>query len=266
MELTTNAENILRFLVDCIKTRAIRAGEPQTYLGYKEIHDHLNLPMAGDTFGTSLSNQGLADLAMWARDNGLPAITGLVVDQTTYMPGNGYWLVNGKDEDFGWWKDQVQKSLEYDWNKLLVKETHNYQGELFAEEVPETPLPFDFEEPKEATSVLSQTYRILRDTELIRRLKFQNQFSCQICGTSISLNNDTKYVEGHHIKPLSQPHNGPDIPQNIICVCPNHHVQLDYGAIPLDKSNLRTNVNHEIGTEYIQYHNNNIWNKLAPKT
>jgi len=40
------------------------------------------------------------------------------------------------------------------------------------------------------------------------------------------------------MEPLGTPHNGPDVYENIVCVCPNHHVLLDYGVIPLDHSLL----------------------------
>jgi putative restriction endonuclease len=37
-----------------------------------------------------------------------------------------------------------------------------------------------------------------------------------------------------HIRPLGAPHNGPDVKENIIiCLCPNHHVLFDSGAITL---------------------------------
>jgi predicted restriction endonuclease len=64
------------------------------------------------------------------------------------------------------------------------------------------------------------------------------------------------YAEAHHIKPLGAPHNGPDVRANILCVCPNDHVLLDYGAIKLYGNHLK-----EVGQEYIDYHNENIYAK-----
>ncbi|MCX5892441.1 MAG: HNH endonuclease, partial [Deltaproteobacteria bacterium] len=60
----------------------------------------------------------------------------------------------------------------------------------------------------------------------------------------------------HHIKPLGSPHDGPDVRENILCVCPNHHVMLDYGVIELDGVQLPG-----IGREYINYHNEHIFGK-----
>ncbi len=127
----------------------------------------------------------------------------------------------------------------------------------------ETPQAKDFNEPAEPNRVLYQNYRILRDTKLARQIKSLHQFKCQICGDTIELSNGTKYAEAHHLKPLGSPHNGPDTAENIICVCPNHHVYLDYGAIRLEKDKLIIHLQHSIGNEYIDYYNKVIFEKSA---
>lgn len=119
-----------------------------------------------------------------------------------------------------------------------------------------TPIAFDIEEPTQPERVKQETYRILRDTNLARNVKIENQFQCELCGHSIKLGNGKPYAEAHHIKPLGSPHNGPDIRSNILCVCPNHHVLLDYGAIRLDAEQLQN-----IKSEYIDYHNTQIFTK-----
>ncbi len=98
-------------------------------------------------------------------------------------------------------------------------------------------------------------YRILRDTEIARFVKRLYDFRCQICSYSLKLNDGSFYAEAHHIKPLGSPHNGPDISSNILCLCPNHHVQLDYGVIQIEKSNLELHLNHSLDDEFIEYHN-----------
>jgi hypothetical protein len=259
MVLAANAEDILQFLVERIKTGSIKPGYPGTYIGYKEIHDFLHLPMIGDTYGISLSFQGLADLAEWARDNNLPAVTGLVIDKQSHMPGEGYWTVNNKtDYDFKWWKEQIEESVKFNWDQFLTP-IQDGKNELLFNNIPKTPRPTDFKDPDEPARTFSESYRIIRDTELVHEIKMEHQFRCQICGMTIAINNNLTYAEGHHIKPLGEPHNGPDIKQNILCVCPNHHVQLDYGAIQLDKNMLEQTPNHCIRDEFIEYHNIMIW-------
>jgi hypothetical protein len=44
-------------------------------------------------------------------------------------------------------------------------------------------------------------------------------FTCQICGTRLATPAGA-YAEICHIKPLGRPHNGPDVPENILCLCP----------------------------------------------
>lgn len=76
--------------------------------------------------------------------------------------------------------------------------------------------------------------RIVRDTSLVKKMKQKYNNQCQICGKSISLSKEKYYSEGHHLKKLGGIHQGPDIESNIIILCPNHHVEFDYGAIAID--------------------------------
>ena len=125
-----------------------------------------------------------------------------------------------------------------------------------------TPEAADISEPP--NKVQFTTYRILRDTALAREIKKQHRFKCQVChGNALKISKGSLYSEAHHIKPLGSPHGGLDISGNIICVCPNCHVLLDFGAIQLDISRLGTNPNHRVEQEYIDYHNLHIFQKKA---
>ena len=110
-------------------------------------------------------------------------------------------------------------------------------------------------EPPAAHRIPTTTIRIVRDTTLARRIKDLHQNECQMCGFTIELADGSRYSEAHHIKPLGAPHNGPDVAGNIIVLCPNHHAMCDYGAIPIRAAELRGNPEHEIGLEYVEYHN-----------
>jgi predicted restriction endonuclease len=100
--------------------------------------------------------------------------------------------------------------------------------------------------------------RILRDTEKTKKIKLIHNWQCQICGLTLEVPGGLKYAEGHHIKPIGMPHNGPDIEENIICVCPNHHALLDYGSLKLNSTVIRNFELSPINQEYIDYHNKNI--------
>lgn len=121
-----------------------------------------------------------------------------------------------------------------------------------------TPEASDLPEPPERLE--TTTYRILRDTALARRVKVLHDFKCQICGHSIKLADGVRYAEAHHIKPLGGEHKGPDVLGNILCVCPNHHAELDLGASPIRISILRCSKRHAVDPRYIDYHNTHICN------
>jgi hypothetical protein len=61
-------------------------------------------------------------------------------------------------------------------------------------------------------------------------VKRLHDFTCQICGTQLSTPAGG-YPETCHIKPLGRPHNGPDVSESILCLCPNCHVLLDELAV-----------------------------------
>lgn len=119
-----------------------------------------------------------------------------------------------------------------------------------------TPLADGQSEPQR---IPCETYRILRDTKISRNIKELYGYTCQLCGDTIKFSNGVKYAESHHIKPLGNPHNGPDVKENVICLCPNHHVLLDYGGMKLDLSGLKTSLKHTISEDFIKYHNDNIF-------
>lgn len=120
-------------------------------------------------------------------------------------------------------------------------------------------LPEGNEKPER---IVSQCYRILRDTAIARQVKLLHRDICQICGEPLMLDAGETYSEAHHIIPLGK-HAGPDTPENIIVLCPNHHALCDYGAIELVLSDLRTVDGHEISVESIEYHNRNIYQNVT---
>jgi len=123
-----------------------------------------------------------------------------------------------------------------------------------------TPFPSDIGDgPGGSQRAETTTYRILRDTNLARKLKTLHSDRCQICGERIHLGKDRTYSEAHHIRPLGDPHSGPDVGGNIIVLCPNHHAMCDYGGIRLIKEEFRQLDGHRIQQEFIDYHNKNIY-------
>lgn len=117
-------------------------------------------------------------------------------------------------------------------------------------------LPLGMEEPNREYIT---TYRVLRDTNLARKLKLLHKNCCQICDYKIQLPNGKYYSEAHHIIPLGKPHNGSDVAENIIVLCPNHHVMCDYGVIELNFREIKQISGHSISKNSIDYHNGTIF-------
>lgn len=75
--------------------------------------------------------------------------------------------------------------------------------------------------------------RIIRDTKIARDIKELYNYTCQVCGHVIPTPSG-KYAEGAHIKPLGKPHDGADSMDNLICLCPNHHIMFDRGSFSIE--------------------------------
>ncbi len=75
--------------------------------------------------------------------------------------------------------------------------------------------------------------RIIRDTKMALEIKRLYDYKCQVCGDTIPTPGKGRYAEGAHIKPLGRPHNGDDSRDNLICLCPNHHVMFDKGSFSI---------------------------------
>ncbi|MEV0267573.1 YDG/SRA domain-containing protein [Hamadaea sp. NPDC050747] len=71
----------------------------------------------------------------------------------------------------------------------------------------------------------------IRDTKVTSWVKLQHRHTCQICRTRIVLRGKP-HAHGAHIDPIA--HGGPDVPENVLCLCPNCHVQFDADEIRID--------------------------------
>jgi putative restriction endonuclease len=110
---------------------------------------------------------------------------------------------------------------------------------------------------KKATTTL----RVVRDTAVARWVKELHNYTCQVCGARLKRPGGP-YAEGAHIRPLGTPHNGPDTADNILCLCPNHHLLFDRGGfhvaddlhlIGIDGC-LLTKESHAVNVAYLAYH------------
>lgn len=108
--------------------------------------------------------------------------------------------------------------------------------------------------------------RRIRDSAQAKQVKAWHNDTCQVCGIQLEIEGDRRYSEGAHIRPLGKPHAGPDNVGNLLCLCPNHHAQFDYGGLlistDLQVSNritgtylgtLRTHPEHHLDPAHLTY-------------
>ena len=102
---------------------------------------------------------------------------------------------------------------------------------------------------------------VVRDTKLGKQVKRMYDYRCQVCGERLECEGGP-YAEAAHIRPLGRPHNGPDTLNNLLCLCPNHHVLFDYGALTVEddfklsdrESFLAVRTDHAINHDHLEYH------------
>ncbi|MBB5479502.1 HNH endonuclease [Micromonospora parathelypteridis] len=111
-----------------------------------------------------------------------------------------------------------------------------------------------------------QIERIVRSSAVAEEVKRLHGHRCQICDTRLATRFGF-YSEAAHIKGLGRPHVGSDQIDNVLCLCPNHHVQFDAFAIFIDSDlvvrwavsgekigKLRLHPKHPIGVDNLQHH------------
>jgi len=153
-----------------------------------------------------------------------------------------------------WWADRGKSGFKiycFALRKIDDKPISTPAGEL--------PLPSS---NQESGRVKSYTTRIVRDTLVSEAVKELHNHVCQACSTQI-MRLGGAYAEGAYIRPLGRPHNGPDSPENILCLCPNCHVLFDGWAFTIEDDGSLLGVldgslneldTHMVNREYLRYH------------
>jgi putative restriction endonuclease len=200
---------------------------------------------------------------MWNRALAYSSLNGLPVrvirgadHDSPYSPGTGYsydglYLV----EDY--WHETGRSGFRI-WRYRLTRLTEPPEQ---PDEEDEEKLDLDGSEaPSEAPRRETTVLRIVRDTSQTRRIKELYDYQCQMCGVRLETPAGP-YAEAAHIRPLGAPHNGPDKPDNILCLCPNHHVLFDHGSITIDEDlllvgaegELSVHPQHKIDESHLRY-------------
>ncbi|MET7474720.1 HNH endonuclease [Streptomyces sp. NPDC005648] len=105
-----------------------------------------------------------------------------------------------------------------------------------------------------------------RDPRLAEEVKRIYEHQCQICGEALETR-FSHYSEAAHIQGVGSPHEGPDKLSNLLCLCPNHHVQFDKLFLFIDEDwnvrrsrdgkhlwTLRRDPKHHLDEKHVEYH------------
>ena len=123
-------------------------------------------------------------------------------------------------------------------------------------------LKSDYKRTERASATVN---RLKRNVKLSEEIKKMYDFKCQVCNIYLK----TPYggiAIGAHIKGLGKPHNGPDVIENMICLCPNHHEQFDDYGFYIDpetfeikglenfEGKITVSNKHKIDKDFLVYH------------
>jgi predicted restriction endonuclease len=217
--------------------------------------------IAGQTFDDS----GNAALRTSMREYRLVRVIRGAHEGSDHAPASGYryeglYQVESADyvERGKFWICQFR--MEKAKPELDVIATPLVEAELSGEPAHGTPPPGALT-PAQRTVVVQRRVRI---TALAKDVKRIHEDKCQMCGQQLVVG-DRTYSEGAHIKALGGPHDGPDMVDNILCLCPNCHVQFDLGAVLIQDDfkilrngvadgELRRHPDHQINLDYVAHH------------
>ena len=203
----------------------------------------------------SWDNTGNAGL-LTSQDRGLPVrVSRGANHKSDFSPSSGYTYA-GLFSVVDSWEEIGKSGFKICRFKLV------YCGDNPDRKTPEqVELDYNTRRKKRATGTV---VRVVRDTKLANDIKALYNYECQVCGTAIPTRSGL-YAEGAHIKPVGSPHEGDDNTNNLLCLCPNHHVMFDKGSFSIDddytllgsvSGTLRVHDKHTINQENLKYHRN----------
>lgn len=230
--------------------------------GYPDDEDHGDLiiytgmgsrdPGTGQQIADQEFDRGNKALGV-SKNEGLPVrVSRGSTHSSPFSPTSGYTYAGiYYVEDY--WHETGQDGFKV-WRFRLIKE----QPTLVTTPTPSTTSVASVSATQRRVST---TIRVVRDTAIAKAVKKQHKHICQVCGVKIETPAGP-YAEGAHIQPLGRPHNGPDVAENILCLCPNHHVMFDSGSFGIANDlsliglpgAIRTAAGHSVGLPYLEYH------------
>jgi len=169
----------------------------------------------------------------------------------------------------GYRYDGLYQVVRY-WSQEGISGYRVWRYEMVRDDVPAVlpDLPSEEGGPVERRRFTGTTQ--VRNAGAARAIKRVYRTSCQVCGESVPTETGP-YAEAAHVRPLGSPHDGPDSQSNILCLCPNHHKQLDLGGLLIGDdlvvrnrstgeiiATLTLDPSHPLNLAHLAYHRN-LW-------
>lgn len=105
---------------------------------------------------------------------------------------------------------------------------------------------------------------------LERELRARYDDTCMVCGDRRRRGPEAGHSTVHYPMPTAAPHGGPVAAENALVLCPNHRADFEHGTVTVDPRTLTvdhaydsemsgrtllTVDDHEVGAQYLAYHN-----------
>ena len=228
----------------------INNDKEQALITYKDMCNRTN-----NIINPRTSSGYLGDLSLLCYENNMPLISVMVVNSDTYMPGAGFFRLykdltgNEIDDEFSIFKEQLNKVRDYDnWDsfaKLLDLDIKmsSYEKNRTSQDTAIS----DKKLYKEGKLKLEIHIKRERNPKVVKEAKklFINKnkrLYCELCGfdfEEVYGELGKNFIEGHHIKPISDMDEG-DITnvKDIKMLCSNCHRMVHRGierGIDLDE-------------------------------
>ncbi|MDQ3406206.1 MAG: HNH endonuclease [Actinomycetota bacterium] len=174
-----------------------------------------------------------------------------------HAPASGY-RYDGLFRVVDAWQETGRSGFKVCRYKLVKADTETGRA---PDEFVDAPVPNGSATPGRRQSTIQ---RVVQSTRVSRYVKEAHDDTCQACQTRLIVGG-RGYSEGAHIRPLGKGHNGPDVAQNVLCLCPNCHVLFDNGALLIDgdmnvwvngaqRGKLVMKERHFVAAEHLAYH------------
>lgn len=245
MKITNIHRDLAKVLLMCINN-----DKEQALITYKDMCNRAN-----NIINPRTSSGYLGDLSLLCYENNMPLISVMVVNSDTYMPGAGFFRLykdltgNEIDDEFSIFKEQLNKVRDYDnWDsfaKLLDLDIKmsSYEKNRTSQDTAIS----DKKLYKEGKLKLEIHIKRERNPKVVKEAKklFINKnkrLYCELCGfdfEEVYGELGKNFIEGHHIKPISDMDEG-DITnvKDIKMLCSNCHRMVHRGierGIDLDE-------------------------------